>query len=130
MYCTGGVRCEKSAPVFKRLGFKKVYQLNGGILKYMMDMEKDETEDLFEGECFVYDHRVAVAPHDLNRRSEWRMCKGCMFPVSPDDQQMEGYVAGVSCPNCPSNKAKRKTYAQKVQGCGNGEQSVSPHGSK
>jgi len=114
MYCTRGVRCKKAEPVFKRLGFKQVYQLNGGILKYMMDMEKDETEDLYEGECFVYDHRVSVAPHNLAKKSEWKMCKGCMNPVSPAEQLMETFVDGASCPNCPTNKTKRQVYAKKL----------------
>jgi UPF0176 protein len=116
MYCTGGVRCEKAAPYLRKHGFEQVYQLGGGILKYLMDFEQDQNEKYFEGECFVYDKRVAVAPKDLTRQSLVKMCKGCMNPV-PHELQKEdlGYKEDVICPNCPSNKQKRKEYALKVQ---------------
>jgi len=96
MFCTGGIRCEKSTAYMKEQGFEEVYHLEGGILQYLEDVPKEET--MWEGECFVFDGRVAV-DHDLNKGS-YDQCFACRFPITEEDKQSEHYVKGVSCPKC------------------------------
>lgn len=96
MYCTGGIRCEKSTALLKARGFDNVYHLHGGILKYLEDV--DESDSLFEGECFVFDERVSVN-HQLEPGS-YAMCQACGHPVSDADKQDSRYADGVSCPHC------------------------------
>jgi UPF0176 protein len=96
MFCTGGIRCEKSTAYLKEQGFDEVYHLEGGILKYLEDVPKDNT--LWEGDCFVFDNRVAVN-HDLEK-SHYDQCYACRLPVTKQDKQSEEFEAGVSCPKC------------------------------
>ncbi|USQ15338.1 rhodanese-related sulfurtransferase (plasmid) [Legionella lytica] len=96
MYCTGGIRCEKSTAYLKMLGFEEVYHLEGGILKYLEEVP--EAESLWEGECFVFDDRVAVN-HSLEKGS-YAQCHACRLPISEEDMRSESYVQGVSCPHC------------------------------
>ncbi|TDF41676.1 rhodanese-related sulfurtransferase [Alteromonadaceae bacterium M269] len=96
MFCTGGIRCEKSTAFLKEQGFEEVYHLEGGILKYLEDVPKEET--LWEGDCFVFDNRVAVN-HDL-QRSQYDQCFACRLPITQEDMQSEQYEKGVSCPKC------------------------------
>ncbi len=96
MFCTGGIRCEKACAYMKEQGFDEVYQLNGGILKYLEEVESEES--LWEGECFVFDSRVSV-DHELAEGS-YHQCFACRRPVSNEDMQSEGYIKGVSCPRC------------------------------
>jgi len=96
MYCTGGIRCEKASAYMKSSGFENVYHLKGGILKYFEDI--DHSNSLWNGECFVFDDRVAVK-HDLSEGS-YDMCHGCRMPITDDDKQSTEYERGVSCPNC------------------------------
>ena len=96
MYCTGGIRCEKSTALMKSIGFDEVYHLKGGILKYLE--ETPENNSLWEGECFVFDSRVSV-DHRLQQGS-YQLCHACKMPLSTDDMAAEQYVASVSCPNC------------------------------
>jgi UPF0176 protein len=96
MFCTGGIRCEKACAYMKEQGFDEVYQLNGGILKYLEEVESEES--LWEGECFVFDSRVSV-DHELAEGS-YHQCFACRRPVSNDDMQSEDYMKGVSCPRC------------------------------
>jgi UPF0176 protein len=96
MFCTGGIRCEKSTAYLKELGFEEVYHLEGGILKYLEEVP--ENESLWEGECFVFDERVAV-DHNLNK-GQYDQCHACRFPISPLDMQSPSYIKGVSCPHC------------------------------
>ena len=98
MYCTGGIRCEKSTALLKQRGFKEVYHLRGGILKYLESVPEDQSK--WEGDCFVFDDRVAVG-HGLAESSHV-MCYGCGWPVSQSDQQHDDYRAGVHCPHCRS----------------------------
>ncbi len=98
MYCTGGIRCEKSTAYLKQLGFKDVYHLEGGILKYLEDVPA--AESLWEGECFVFDDRVAVN-HDL-RPGHYDQCHACRYPITPEDKHSPDYLHGVSCPQCVS----------------------------
>ncbi|WP_431687740.1 rhodanese-related sulfurtransferase [Hahella sp. NBU794] len=96
MYCTGGIRCEKSTAYLKELGFEDVYHLEGGILKYLEEVPQEEST--WEGECFVFDNRVAV-DHGLNKGS-YDQCHACRMPISAEDMQSEHYKKGVSCPHC------------------------------
>jgi len=96
MYCTGGIRCEKSTAYLKEQGFEEVYHLEGGILKYLEEVPK--AESLWEGECFVFDGRVAVN-HDLEQ-GQYDQCFACRFPLTVDEMKSEHYVKGVSCHRC------------------------------
>ncbi|OFC71693.1 rhodanese-related sulfurtransferase [Alteromonas confluentis] len=96
MFCTGGIRCEKSTAYLKEQGFDEVYHLEGGILQYLEDVPKEES--LWEGDCFVFDNRVAVN-HDLEK-SQYDACYACRLPITEDDKQSDKYEAGVSCPHC------------------------------
>ena len=96
MFCTGGIRCEKSTALLKQRGFQEVYHLRGGILKYLETV--DEGESKWQGDCFVFDSRVAVG-HELTE-SEHLMCYGCGWPVSKMDQQTAQFEQGVHCPHC------------------------------
>lgn len=96
MFCTGGIRCEKSTAFLRSEGFDDVYHLRGGILKYLETVPEDES--LWEGECFVFDQRVAVK-HGLEQGS-YDQCFACRMPISEEEMQSEQYVKGVSCPHC------------------------------
>lgn len=96
MFCTGGIRCEKSTAYLKELGFEEVYHLEGGILKYLEEVPQEES--LWEGECFVFDERVAVN-HALEK-GQYDQCHACRYPITEADKQSPLYVQGVSCPHC------------------------------
>lgn len=100
MFCTGGIRCEKASAYMLDQGFDQVYQLNGGILRYLEQVNKEES--LWEGECFVFDSRVAV-DHNLEE-GEYEQCFACRRPLSDEDMQSEHYQKGVSCPRCINEK--------------------------
>ncbi len=99
MFCTGGIRCEKTSIYLKRKGFKNIYQLNGGILNYLNKIKKNES--LWKGECFVFDNRISLK-HGLKVGSH-SMCSGCRKPISTKDKKSKKYEEGVSCPNCHDN---------------------------
>ncbi len=96
MFCTGGIRCEKSTAYMKQQGFEEVYHLKGGILKYLEEIPEEES--LWEGECFVFDNRVAVN-HQLEK-GQYDQCYGCRHPITEQDKLSERYVKGVACPRC------------------------------
>lgn len=96
MFCTGGIRCEKSTAYLKEQGFDEVYHLDGGILKYLEEMPEDKS--LWQGECFVFDQRVAVK-HGLEQGS-YDQCYACRMPLSQADMQSDKYMKGMSCPHC------------------------------
>ncbi|QHJ11528.1 hypothetical protein FX988_01762 [Paraglaciecola mesophila] len=96
MFCTGGIRCEKSTAYLKEQGFEEVYHLEGGILKYLEEVPKDDT--LWEGDCFVFDNRVAVN-HDL-QKSDYDQCYACRLPITEEDKLSPLFEAGASCPKC------------------------------
>jgi UPF0176 protein len=96
MFCTGGIRCEKTSVHLKKKGFKNIYQLNGGILNYLNKIKKNES--LWKGECFVFDNRISLK-HGLKLGS-YSMCSGCRMPISSKDKRSNKYEEGVSCPNC------------------------------
>ena len=96
MFCTGGIRCEKATALMLELGFEEVYHLQGGILKYLEDVP--DTENRWQGECFVFDTRVAV-DKDL-AEGGYVQCHACRRPLSTEDLESAGYREGVSCPHC------------------------------
>jgi UPF0176 protein len=104
MFCTGGVRCEKSTAYLKEQGFDEVYHLEGGILKYLEEVPKDDT--LWQGDCFVFDNRVAVN-HDLEK-SHYDLCFACRLPITIEDKQSEVFKAGVSCPKCHGKHSEQQ----------------------
>jgi UPF0176 protein len=96
MFCTGGIRCEKSTAYLKQQGFKDVYHLEGGILKYLEEIP--QAESLWQGECFVFDARVAVK-HGLEQ-GHYDQCFACRMPITHEDKKHEHYEKGVSCHHC------------------------------
>ena len=96
MFCTGGIRCEKTSVYLKKKGFKNIYQLNGGILNYLKKTKKKDS--LWKGECFVFDNRISLK-HGLKVGSYF-MCGGCRKPISPKNMKSKKYEEGVSCSNC------------------------------
>lgn len=96
MFCTGGIRCEKSTAYLLQQGFKEVYHLKGGILKYIEEVPPEES--LWQGECFVFDNRVAVN-HNLEQ-GQYDQCHGCRHPLSIADRESDKYMPGVHCSHC------------------------------
>jgi len=96
MFCTGGIRCEKATSLLKKKGYKNIYHLQGGILQYLNDVKGEE--NLFEGECFVFDKRVAL-DHELEKGT-YSICHACGMPVSIQDQKRKEYRVGVQCHFC------------------------------
>jgi UPF0176 protein len=96
MFCTGGIRCEKSTAYMKSLGFDEVYHLQGGILKYLETIPQDES--LWNGECFVFDERVTV-DHAL-RPGQYHLCRVCRQPITKENENSAKFELGVSCDNC------------------------------
>ncbi|WP_417505769.1 rhodanese-related sulfurtransferase [Marinomonas gallaica] len=96
MFCTGGIRCEKSTAYLKEQGFDEVYHLEGGILKYLEEVPEEDT--MWQGECFVFDNRVSVN-HKLEK-GEYGQCHACRMPITEEEKQDERFEQGVSCPHC------------------------------
>jgi UPF0176 protein len=96
MFCTGGIRCEKSTAYVKSLGYDDVFHLKGGILKYLENVPQEKST--WDGECFVFDERVAVK-HGLEL-GDHKLCRACRHPLSPEDLRSDKFVAGISCHNC------------------------------
>lgn len=96
MFCTGGIRCEKSTAYLKSQGFEEVYHLEGGILKYLEEVSPAESK--WRGDCFVFDNRVAV-DHSL-KESVYDLCHACRLPIREEDKQHPLYEAGVACHRC------------------------------
>jgi rhodanese-related sulfurtransferase len=96
MFCTGGIRCEKSTSYLKSIGFNEVYHLDGGILKYLEKTPEDKSK--WNGSCFVFDYRVSVK-HDL-KVGDYDMCFACRMPISDVDKNSEYFIQGQSCHHC------------------------------
>ncbi len=96
MYCTGGIRCEKSTAYLKEQGFEDVFHLQGGVLKYLEEIPAKES--MWEGECFVFDNRVAVN-HDLEK-GQYDQCYACRYPITEEEKKSPQFEQGVSCPHC------------------------------
>ncbi len=104
MFCTGGIRCEKSTAFLKGEGLDDVYHLQGGILRYLEEVPAEQS--LWQGECFVFDARVTVG-HGLAPGS-YALCRACRRPVSVEDRASELYEAGVSCPACHAERSEEQ----------------------
>ena len=114
MFCTGGIRCEKASALMKKEGFKNVFHLKGGILKYFESISEKESK--WKGECFVFDDRVSLK-HDLSIGS-YDMCHGCRMPITEPDKKSEKYIKGVACPSCydkTSEKQKSRYMSRQKQ---------------
>ena len=111
MFCTGGIRCEKSTAYLKEQGFEEVYHLKGGILKYLEQVPEDET--LWQGECFVFDERVTVK-HNLVKGG-YDQCHACRMPITATDKLSSYYQKGVSCPHCfdKNTPEQKKRFAER-----------------
>ncbi|MGI9326825.1 MAG: rhodanese-related sulfurtransferase [Pseudomonadales bacterium] len=101
MFCTGGIRCEKASAYLVEQGFTSVYQLDGGILKYLQTAPEDA--NLWHGECFVFDQRVTV--DEALHPGDYVQCFACRRPVAPEQLNSPDYVEGVSCPACIGRKS-------------------------
>lgn len=108
LFCTGGIRCEKASSYLLAQGFEEVYHLKGGILKYLEEVPNQES--LWEGECFVFDERVAVR-HGLQEGS-YQLCFGCGHPISETDKSSPQYEEGICCPYCFDSLTTEKRARQ------------------
>lgn len=107
MFCTGGIRCEKASAYMLLQGFKDVYHLKGGILKYLEEVAPEDS--LWEGDCFVFDGRIAVC--DRLSLSQYTSCHGCRRPLSEKDKASPHYERGVSCSQCYASQTPEKRKA-------------------
>ena len=104
MFCTGGIRCEKASSLMKEEGFENVYHLQGGILKYLETIDKENS--LWNGECFVFDQRVCLT--DELEVGSYKMCFACRMPITEEEMQNEKYIEGISCIYCYDKTTKEK----------------------
>lgn len=113
MFCTGGIRCEKSTAYLKEQGFEEVYHLEGGILKYLEEVPEEDS--LWQGECFVFDNRVAVN-HQLEK-GQYDQCYACRYPITEEDKRKPEYEKGVSCHHChgKTTEAQRKRFRDREE---------------
>lgn len=111
MFCTGGIRCEKSTSFLRAEGIEDVYHLKGGILKYLEEVPRDDSK--WEGECFVFDQRVSVK-HGLELGS-YGQCFACRMPLTEEEMASADYAPGISCPHCihDRNEEQRARYAER-----------------
>ena len=111
MFCTGGIRCEKSTALLRMQGFDEVYHLEGGILKYLETVAPKDS--LWQGECFVFDERVSVG-HGL-QVGTLELCRSCRHPVGDEQRASPCYERGISCPNCFDAKtpAQKRGFAER-----------------
>ena len=111
MFCTGGIRCEKASSYLLGEGIEQVYQLEGGILKYLENISSDES--LSEGECFVFDERVSIQ-HGLVE-GNYSMCHACRMPIDDDDMKSKKYSEGISCPHCYAihSEERKERFAER-----------------
>lgn len=125
MFCTGGIRCEKSTAFLKAEGLTDVFHLEGGILKYLEEVPQESSR--WEGECFVFDERVAVG-HGLAPGTH-ALCRACRMPVSPEERASPLFEEGVACPACAGTRdaAKRAAYAERHRQVGLAQQRGQAH---
>ena len=105
MFCTGGIRCEKSSSYLLKNGFKDVSQLDGGILNYLEVKKKDKSIS-WKGECFVFDNRVAV--NNKLDKGSYEQCYGCRHPITKHDMKLKSYKKGATCKYCIKTKTETK----------------------
>ena len=104
IFCTGGIRCEKASSYMLNIGLKNIYQLKGGILKYLEDISF--AESLWKGECFVFDNRVSIK--NGQKKGTYSLCYGCRYPISKEDTKSKKFELGVTCPRCFDKLSKDK----------------------
>jgi len=104
MFCTGGIRCEKASSYMISKGFREVYHLEGGILKYLEEVKPEQS--LWQGECFLFDQRVAVKIG--LEAGNYAQCYACRYPLSRKDVKSKKYFSGISCPNCIDKLTPKK----------------------
>ena len=111
MFCTGGIRCEKSTAYLLQQGFENVHHLQGGILRYLEEIPEERSS--WQGECYVFDQRVSVN-HQLQPGS-YSLCHACGLPVSPAQRLEPSYREGISCPHCIDrfSDADRERFAER-----------------
>ncbi|MFN0045571.1 MAG: rhodanese-related sulfurtransferase [Sphingorhabdus sp.] len=111
MFCTGGIRCEKSTAFLKAEGIDDVFHLEGGILRYLETISEQDSK--WQGECFVFDDRVSVK-HGLELGSK-QLCRACRHPISDDDKQSPLFKEGISCPACYHERSEedRSRFAER-----------------
>lgn len=111
MYCTGGIRCEKATNYLLGQGVEAVFHLDGGILRYLEEVPAEQS--LWQGDCFVFDNRVAVG-HGL-APTDWALCHACRRPLMPGYTEHPAYERGVSCPACygETSEAQRAGYRER-----------------
>jgi UPF0176 protein len=111
MFCTGGIRCEKSTALLRQQGFKEVYHLQGGILKYLEQVP--QLHSLWQGECFVFDERVSVG-HGLVP-GPLELCRSCRRPLGESEKASAKYERGIACPHCFDSKteAQKRGFAER-----------------
>lgn len=111
MFCTGGIRCEKSTAYLKEQGFEDVYHLQGGILKYLEEIP--ENQSLWQGECFVFDNRVTV-DQDL-KAGNYNQCHACRMPITEQEKTLDSYGEGISCLHCygKATDQQKQRFAQR-----------------
>ena len=111
MFCTGGIRCEKSTAYLRQLGFENVYHLEGGILKYLETVAPEDSR--WHGQCFVFDERVSVG-HGL-QPGDHQLCRSCRRPLDAADRASPLFVEGVSCAHChgSTTEAQKSAYAER-----------------
>ena len=111
MFCTGGIRCEKSTALLKEAGVREVYHLEGGILKYLEQIPEEQS--LWDGQCFVFDERVSVG-HGLEV-GEYELCRACRYPIAEAEISSPYYKEGVSCSHCHSQTTdeQKDRYAER-----------------
>ena len=116
MFCTGGIRCEKSTALLKELGYENVYHLEGGILNYLEKIPAGES--MWQGDCFVFDNRVTV-DHDLTQ-GRYELCPACRMPLSEEDRESPRFEKNVSCPKCfdrltPERRASLQERGRQIE---------------
>ena len=102
MFCTGGIRCEKSTAYLVGQGYENIFHLEGGILKYLETV--DEADSKWDGDCFVFDERVSVR-HGL-AEGDYDMCHACRMPLSAEEKQLNSYEPGVACVHCIDTRSE------------------------
>tara|TARA_Y100000768_G_C23890077_1_gene639665 strand:+ start:78 stop:995 length:918 start_codon:yes stop_codon:yes gene_type:complete len=113
IFCTGGIRCEKAAGYLLTKGFKKVYQLQGGIINYLDYKKISNTKTKWTGECFVFDNRVSINAN--LEKGSYHQCYGCRSPITNRDIQSKNYKKGVYCPNCYKSRSKKQIKSSQTR---------------
>ena len=111
MYCTGGIRCEKATSLLKKKGYKNIYHLKGGILKYFENISMKK--NLFKGECYVFDERVAL--NNELKQGNYTICHACGMPLSSEDKNKKTYIKGIQCHLCVTkfSDSDRRRFAER-----------------